>query len=1695
MTIKKWRRFSLTLTLFLGLALLLRIAVDGLPVAAQEPAPLSTDEMMLVQVTHLTDTTSTTFYDALLSGNGRKVVYGAPWGYSYERTLYLANSDGTGTPYAFYSSVGDPDIKGLRLLDVSYDGKRILYFKDRRSGECDSYAIEHFDPCGYFLYDVETQTSTRATPCYTDSRISTQRCLSTATNNIALSGNGNDIFLVSGSSWQCTPESYDYGWRWNCRIPGDQKRLWRVPITDLGNPDAAELWGSLNDALPESSRLYSYEPLYADYAGGIAAILLTITGESGGTLPESGIYFSRGSRLQRVPTVDSVNHNYLFQLSADGNWVAYSPPYIKEYHIQHVSGSPHYTHPVPDSLQYNYLRGVTQDGQQTLFEDRMVGEYPLWIADREGNFSPLTGIAPGPLCDSAHLSYDGQKVACPMDKDNTGDAQYYVLHGQANPDLSVDAFTLDPAAVTHSAGKYILPVDITVRNTGQSAASDIQVRLSDNGGWSETRTIDTLNSDASTVLHLNLDITAQLDQGNGQATVELTATADPDDAIFEAAEVNNTASASTDVDARPRILQVQPQFRLASAYFLNNQSVNNPIKALVDWNGDLAGNGDPPYGDVYFDLNGVQVSEAGQSWGAEHTYDMGSSDFQSSFSCANNTLQVWAVGDFESLKSTLQPTVFPFPGWVDWLENLHLGEFSTEEQAPLVEYTYAFKYPEDPFEATWTPPGWVPYLGGHELGILETQSEANATGKSDGAGSVGVSGQTGLGLGALNVDGNLSGRGDARFTCGESLDLTGAELNFGIHATVEQEAGLADVVPAVRAAEDWPVVGRVIRWVNESAQVKASLTPGIDIATQFEARDGELQFVNGEGTGSIDARVELSTEPCQDLSASVYGGGTPYVTVQVPKNPGYFKEVGIDLYYGATFQAWEFETEYERKVNCHYPGECSDVESSGMMAMADGADWHLIPRNYAVSGPMLRATGVLLQATSTTTETVLVSPAYARPEPALAVRADGLRLLAYVHDDDAKPHGRGTEIRTRAWDGSWGSPVSLTDDQQPDFAPAVAFDGDGDGLVVWERSTLATGITPALNITFAQSLEIVARTWVSSTATWGDVVTLTNDSLMDHAPRLSAGNDGTVMALWQTNDGTDILGTAAHPLTFTYAIWDGSTWGSPAAALTGLHDVLGAAFAAYSSTQAALVYAVDADGLLTTTHDSDLYYATFDGASWSSPARLTNDTITDITPALAYDGSGNLHLLWLRDGDLVWLENSWNVGDARTVRAASTEAGFMGFTLNRDPAGNLAVVWQGTGDGSADLTYSIYDDANDSWGADNTLMSDSNVEAAHSPAFGSDGTLYAAYQQVATEFVTKTFTSPSTFTVTNIPTPGVSSLVFVEHTVGRDLTFVELTITPTNPAPGQAVTLTAVLRNAGDLAVVNPQVAFYDGASQIGSTQTLSTLAAGYTTTVQASWTVPALAAAHTLKAVADPNGQVMESDETNNEVTWQTVLPDLQVEVLYTAHSTATITATARLVNTGVLAAAAPFDVAFRAADPLTGTLLGTVAVGSDLGVGEQVTVTLALTDTASLAGLGDLLWAIADAGEMVAEADEGNNSDYARLAVLPDLTLTAADIAGSGPVVVTVRNAGVVTATAPVVAARQGGPTGPLVYSGTLSTLGPGDSDTVTLTSVTGQIELWAYADPDHLIAESDESNNLAVREIIVPFRIYLPLVLRSS
>lgn len=1254
------------------------------------------------------------------------------------------------------------------------------------------------------------------------------------------------------------------------------------------------------------------------------------------------------------------------------------------------------------------------------------------------------------------------------------------------------------------------------QNTGQACgtdptASDVAYRVylrAGDGTWQEVGTYP----NCAREVRLQPDDLACRDNGDPANYTWKVAAHDP---TFPCRAPQEEMARFQTASCRPEI-EIKPTYTLDPGYFLNREHLLNRIKVDVDWNGPAYETPDTsaPYGTVTFDLNGKPEEKDGAIWGAEHTYDMGT-DFNAELSCANNTLTIWATqhssdGGYESLKTAVQPTVFPFPGWVEWaITNLPGSDasFKAEPKAPIVAYSYNFKYPEPAFEASWEPPDWIPYLGGRPLGIQETQTEAEAEGQSDGAGAVGVTGKTGLDLGVLTSEGKLWGKGDVQFVCGESLAFQRAEMGFSINATVEQEAGLTDVIPAAKAAERWPVVGRIVRWVNSIATLKGTFTPGVEITTEFVEENHELVYRSGQGTGSIEGKATLATEVCEGLTAEAYGGGTPYLTIQVPKGPDYLKEVGIDMVYGAAFQAWSFEETYERKVNCHYPGGCSEVDARSLLAHEAAPTWHLIPRNnpgpdYGIVNATIRRSVRAPQATTTTNEeTILIPNAYVRSEPDLAIREDGHRLLAYVHDDTTRPQGRGTEIRALTWDGAWSTtPVALTDDAQPDYAPVAAFDDDGNGLVLWERAVLPAAIRPSLTITFAQSLEIVARTWMNDTATWSPMITLTHNTLMDHAPRLARGSEGTMMALWETTDGTDALGTADHPLTYTYALWENGSWTQPTAALSGLHDVFDADLAVYTATQAALVYVQDMDGVLSTTTDTELVYSRFDGTTWHGPTRLTDDNVTDVAPSIAYDQDGTFHLIWLRDGSLVSLTDTWSVDQVEPVHASTTEGGVLGFTLARSPGGHLALIWQSMDEDGADLTYALYDGGTATWSTRRSLMSDTDVERAHSPAFAGDGALYVAYQKSETAFITRTLSNgTTTFTVTNVPTRGTNALACLAHTVGHDLTIDSLTTQPANPGPGESVTLTAVLRNAGDLQIQDPKLAYYDGAGLIDTIQILPDLNAGATTTATLHWQVPITPTTHTLHAIADPDGEVTETDETNNARSLATTLPDLQIGALFTQQAGGALIATARLHNAGVMTATAPFTTLLRIGDPITGALISADVNYDDLTASGAHTITFTIPQPLSLASLGDKLWAVVDAGDAVLEAREDNNTAYARMTILPDLTVTAADIVETETLTITLHNTGFITASGVLLTVRAGRTntiTGTLVYSNTLARLAPQTTTSITMSTPTDDAHrLYVQLDPHNTIPEINEGNNLAIHDLLAPSQqIYLPLILKD-
>ncbi|MBN1484357.1 MAG: hypothetical protein JXA37_06505, partial [Chloroflexia bacterium] len=506
---------------------------------------------------------------------------------------------------------------------------------------------------------------------------------------------------------------------------------------------------------------------------------------------------------------------------------------------------------------------------------------------------------------------------------------------------------------------------------------------------------------------------------------------------------------------------------------------------------------------------------------------------------------------------------------------------------------------------------------------------------------------------------------------------------------------------------------------------------------------------------------------------------------------------------------------------------------------------------------------------------------------------------------------------------------------------------------------------------------------------------------------------------------------------------------------------------------------------------------TWDGTAWSSLLPLTSDAISDTAPALAYDAGGQPVVVWRRGGDLV-MQAGWG-GSPTPVRPGSTAGAFLDFVLSASPEGQLALLWQALSPSGADLAYSVYDAANASWGADNVLMQDRPTEEAFAPAFAADGALLAAYNKVTVELVTLTYDISPTLTITvpSVPQPVQTDLYLLEHSLGCDLALdsADLVLSDPNPAPGSSVAISATVHNRGDLAVSGGQLAFYDGdpaagGTLIGSVQPLpEPFRAATTATVSVAWAVPAAVVSHTLYAVADPAGSLPEFDEGNNQAAQAAVLPDLALIWAHSGYRTRTITLQAAVENAGVIPWSAPFSLTFRAGDPLSGTLLGRIVLTDSLAAGQQFSLSLVLDDPAALAGT-DLFWALAGGGPALEFAYD-NNAAYGVLWARPDLALEAMDIAGEWPVWVTVHNRGPLTVTRAPLAVWSGGFSGSLLYSGSLGALGPGQSAAVRICPPLGELELWAQADPNNLLAEGDEGNNLAVRARTVRAHLYLPLV----
>ncbi|MCX6879510.1 MAG: hypothetical protein NTW21_37755 [Verrucomicrobia bacterium] len=690
-----------------------------------------------------------------------------------------------------------------------------------------------------------------------------------------------------------------------------------------------------------------------------------------------------------------------------------------------------------------------------------------------------------------------------------------------------------------------------------------------------------------------------------------------------------------------------------------------------------------------------------------------------------------------------------------------------------------------------------------------------------------------------------------------------------------------------------------------------------------------------EATLEANVGLEAAYEPkiSENLKAKIYVGGEGSLKVGVPAP--IFREAGFKVYGGVSVEAWVFTIEREW-VLLEYtwtpsgspsPSAMHDTGTGYLIEAAGNrsATWKPMARPWREQGgevflpqaadPNLDVFARMGKIPSPSVSQVpaagpsrlivsdpalpaqsglpLLQNVFPNSEPALAALAN-TQMLLYVRDTGAADPIHFTEIAWTRFDGTtWSTPAALAADPRGQFAPRVAFDGNGAAVAVWERIKDAAFSTADVGLAAAQ-MELVTAKWNPATGTWGAASALTENTWLDHDPQLAGPlTDGDLLLTWRENRSNLLIGSGAAGSADNSSVltrrWDAATatWGAVQVLVADLTGEQSCALAA-AGNKAVLLLSRDLDGDFATTSDTELFHRVWNEAAstWSALTRHTTDAIADRNAKVALDASGQSYALWQRGDELVMDRDL--TGTPVAVRADAATAGFSDFALTLSPGGNVVALWQEMTDFGSEAHYRVFDPASNTWGLDTLLSQDSDLERSFATAWDATGNLVLAYDNVTVtkQTMTVVLDGGGTVTVDGVPQPGRVDLFLAKRALVKDLTLSAngLTASGTTFLPGDAITLKARVKNSGNVAVQDVAVAFYNGDPAAGGSLLQAVTVPGWLKAadeaeVTANWTIPAPAIARTIFATVDPAGGVTESDETNNTLSLPLNGVNLQLE------------------------------------------------------------------------------------------------------------------------------------------------------------------------------------------------------------------------
>jgi len=700
--------------------------------------------------------------------------------------------------------------------------------------------------------------------------------------------------------------------------------------------------------------------------------------------------------------------------------------------------------------------------------------------------------------------------------------------------------------------------------------------------------------------------------------------------------------------------------------------------------------------------------------------------------------------------------------------------------------------------------------------------------------------------------------------------------------------------------------------------------------------------ISATGRGAIGAGFDLIAS----IEAWISGGGTYEVDF-----PGPGHDFTIELSGGVRLANFLHYKE-DGLFKCSYSfsqgtGGCtSPLFSTSKLKQMDRDYLKLSTYGRFEKGKKMKVQMVKAEAEQYALKTAAIQSTIFPYSSACLTSAGNSPYLIWLYDDPNRTSMNRTMAVFSKWTGSdWTDPVPVADDGTADFHPKMIGFQDGSAVAIWED--IKTPLPDSVSYDeFISNLEISAAIYDPATGTWSQKQRLTDNNFMDRSPIISGPGRNNVIAVWIANTQNDDLGSAGAPNQILYAKFDGTSWSTPAVIASVDKPILKYSLA-YNGTKGYLVMSLDVDGSYSTVDDRELYYVDYDNGTWGNLTQLTNDSIVDDNPQIAFDKEGNLIMVWMKGQNVVYAVNL-SVSDASVISEIGYTANSADFKVASTFDGNIAIVWAEPSGFASDIMAIFYDPLYQVWSKRRQLTFDEETEKFLTTTFIGNQSLMVVYDRTPFSVTSETKPLPSGRTITlSIPKPGATDLYMVIYGMGNDLAIKNdsLSIIPENPTQGTNVEIKATVINSGSKAISNIPVRFYNGdpassGSPIGSTTIAETLAPGDGKEVSIQWTTPTTNSSLDIYVVVDPDKILEDNDRSNNYAHKQIIQPDLTiVNSSWQSLGNNTYLITAQIKNIGSLPAAG-FNVTFRK-DSSSGQLIGTRSV-SGLNIGETTEVSI---------------------------------------------------------------------------------------------------------------------------------------------------------